>query len=234
MLDVNDIRVSYGKVPALQGVSLRLGKGEIVAVVGGNGNGKSTTLRAVAGLNPIGAGSIFYRGERLDTVPAHRRVQLGVVLVPEGRRLFPRLSVEQNLMLGAFTVTDDKQSEATLAFVFETFPILAERRKQLAGTLSGGEQQMLAMARGLMAEPDVLMLDEPSWGVAPKLVTRILDTIQLISSKGISILLVEQNIHRALEIADRGYVIQTGRIVMEGTGRDLIGNEKIKQAYLGM
>ncbi|MDR3438014.1 ABC transporter ATP-binding protein [Telmatospirillum sp.] len=234
MLELRDILVSYHKVPALHGVSLHLDEGEVVAVVGGNGNGKSTTLRAIAGLNPIDSGTILYKGERLDTVPAHQRVRRGIVLVPEGRRLFPRLSVEQNLMLGAFTVTDSRKTEETLAFVLDTFPILAERRRQTAGTLSGGEQQMLAMGRGLMSQPELLMLDEPSWGVAPKLVTRILDTIQLISSKGISILLVEQNVHRALEIADRGYVIQTGRIVMEGAGKDLIGDEKIKRAYLGL
>ncbi|MTJ81358.1 MAG: ABC transporter ATP-binding protein [Telmatospirillum sp.] len=234
MLEIRDIHVSYGRVPALHGVSLRLRSGEVVAVVGGNGNGKSTTLRAVAGLNPLDAGSILFKGERLDTKPAHRRVHDGIVLVPEGRRLFPRLSVEQNLLLGAFSVKDRHRTARTLETVFETFPILAERRRQSAGTLSGGEQQMLAIGRGLMAEPDLLMLDEPTWGVAPRLVTRILDTVREISRRGISILLVEQNLQRALDIADRGYVIQTGKIVMEGKSATLADDPGIRRAYLGL
>jgi branched-chain amino acid transport system ATP-binding protein len=234
VLEVDDIKVSYRRVPALRGVSLTLAKGEIVAVVGGNGNGKSTMLRAIAGLNPLDGGRILYKGQRFDTVAAHQRVRQGVVLVPEGRRLFPRLSVLQNLRLGAFVKSDAAAIEEALAFVFTIFPVLAERQRQQAGTLSGGEQQMLAMGRGLMSEPELLMLDEPSWGVAPKLVTRILDTIRTISGRGISILLVEQNVQRALEIAHRGYVIQTGRIVMEGPGRDLLADDRIKRAYLGM
>ncbi|SMH62189.1 ABC transporter ATP-binding protein [Azospirillum agricola] len=234
MLEVRNIQSSYRRVPAIRDVSLTLNKGEVVAIVGGNGNGKSTTLRAIAGLNALDGGSITLKGRNLASVPAHDRVRQGLVLVPEGRRLFPRLTVEQNLMLGGFTTTDAHKRQETLQFAYDTFTVLGERRRQQAGTLSGGEQQMLAMCRGLMSQPDLLMLDEPSWGVAPKLVTRIFETIQTIRARGITILLVEQNIHRALEIADRGYVIQTGRVVMEGTGHDLLGNDEIRQAYLGM
>ncbi|MFD1623457.1 ABC transporter ATP-binding protein [Azospirillum griseum] len=234
MLEVRNIQSSYRRVPAIRDVSLTLKQGEIVAIVGGNGNGKSTTLRAIAGLNALDGGSITLKGQNLSSVPAHDRVKRGLVLVPEGRRLFPRLTVEQNLMLGGFTTNDPHKRQETMQFAYDTFTVLGERRKQQAGTLSGGEQQMLAMCRGLMSQPDLLMLDEPSWGVAPKLVTRIFETIQQIRQRGISILLVEQNIHRALEIADRGYVIQTGRVVMEGSGADLLGNDEVRQAYLGM
>ncbi|PWC52690.1 ABC transporter ATP-binding protein [Azospirillum sp. TSO22-1] len=234
MLDVRNIQSSYRRVPAIRDVSLTLSKGEIVAIVGGNGNGKSTTLRTIAGLNVLDGGTIQLKGKALAGMPAHERVRLGLVLVPEGRRLFARLTVEQNLLLGAFIADDPVHRQEMLEFAYTTFPVLGERRKQQAGTLSGGEQQMLAMCRGLMSRPDLLMLDEPSWGVAPKLVTRIFETIQAIRERGISILLVEQNIHRALEIADRGYVIQTGRIVMQGTGKDLLGNDMVRQAYLGM
>ncbi|PKU23590.1 ABC transporter ATP-binding protein [Telmatospirillum siberiense] len=234
MLEVSNIRVSYRRVPALQGVSFSLKEGEVVSIVGGNGNGKSTTLRAIAGLNPLDEGTITFKGRDLAGMPAHERVRQGLVLVPEGRRLFPRLSVEQNLRLGAFT--RDKQADIRdgLDFAYQTFPVLSERRRQQAGTLSGGEQQMLAICRGLMSKPELLMLDEPSWGVAPKLVTRILETIRDIAKRGITILLVEQNVHRALEIADRAYVIQTGRIVMEGSGKELLANDQIRQAYLGI
>jgi len=234
MLEVRNIQSSYRRVPAIRDVSLTLNRGEIVAIVGGNGNGKSTTLRAIAGLNALDGGSITLKGKDLASVPAHDRVRRGLVLVPEGRRLFPRLTVEQNLMLGGFTTSDAQKRQETLQFAYDTFTVLGERRRQQAGTLSGGEQQMLAMCRGLMSQPDLLMLDEPSWGVAPKLVTRIFETIHTIRQRGITILLVEQNVHRALEIADRGYVIQTGRVVMEGSGKDLLGNDEIRQAYLGM
>jgi len=217
MLEVSNIRVSYRRVPALQDISLSLKQGEVVSIVGGNGNGKSTTLRAIAGLNALDGGTITFKGEDLASVPAHQRVRRGLVLVPEGRRLFPRLTVEQNLRLGAFTSTKSQDIRDGLEFAYQTFPVLFERRRQQAGTLSGGEQQMLAICRGL----------------APKLVTRILDTIRAVAQRGISILLVEQNVHRALEIADRAYVIQTGRIVMQGSGQDLLANDQVRQAYLG-
>jgi branched-chain amino acid transport system ATP-binding protein len=234
MLEVNGLCASYKGVPALHGVALSVAKGSITTILGGNGNGKSTTLRAIAGLNRADAGSIRFEGNDISRLPAHQRVGLGLSLVPEGRRLFVRLSVERNLELGAYTRRDPSELSASLAFAYDLFPVLKERREQLAGTLSGGEQQMLAICRGLMAKPKLLMLDEPSWGVAPKLVTRIFDTIRTIRDRGVSILLVEQNVQRALGIADHAYVIQTGRVVLEGKGAELLGNDEIKKAYLGL
>jgi branched-chain amino acid transport system ATP-binding protein len=233
MLAVEHIRASYKRVPALHDVSLLLKRGEIVAMVGGNGNGKSTTLRVIAGLNRLDAGRIVLGDRDIGSLAPHDRVRQGISLVPEGRRLFAQLSVTRNLELGAYTRSDSAEIEATLDQVFALFPILRERRRQLAGTMSGGEQQMLAIGRGLMACPQLLLLDEPSWGIAPKLVTKILDTILAINATGVSILLVEQNLHRALAIAHRGYVIQTGRTVLEGTGQDLLHSELVKEAYLG-
>jgi branched-chain amino acid transport system ATP-binding protein len=233
MLKVERIRVSYQRVPALHDVSLLLGRGEIVAIVGGNGNGKSTTLRAIAGLNRLDAGRIVLADRDIGTLAPHDRVRLGISLVPEGRRLFPRLTVVRNLELGAFTRADSAEIAASLDQVFALFPVLQERRRQLAGTMSGGEQQMLAIGRGLMARPQLLLLDEPSWGIAPKLVTKILDTIVAINATGVSILLVEQNLRRALAISHRAYVIQTGRMVLEGSGQELLESELVKQAYLG-
>ncbi len=233
MLAVEHIRVSYRRVPALHDVSLVLKRGEIVALVGGNGNGKSTTLRAIAGLNRLDAGRIIFSERDIGTLSPHGRVRRGISLVPEGRRLFPRLSVARNLELGAYTRSDAAEIDATLAQVFALFPILAQRRVQLAGTMSGGEQQMLAIGRGLMARPQLLLLDEPSWGIAPKLVTKILDTIVAINAAGVSVLLVEQNLQRALAIAHRAYVIQTGRIVLEGSGQELLHSDLVREAYLG-
>ena len=233
MLEVERIRVSYQRVSALHDVSLRLERGEIVAIVGGNGNGKSTTLRAIAGLNRLDAGRIALADRDIGTLAPHDRVRLGLSLVPEGRRLFPRLTVARNLELGAFTRSDSAEVASSLEQVFALFPVLQERRGQLAGTMSGGEQQMLAIGRGLMARPQLLLLDEPSWGIAPKLVTKILDTIVAINAAGVSILLVEQNLRRALAISHRAYVMQTGRMVLEGSGHDLLESELVKQAYLG-
>ncbi|HJV60561.1 MAG TPA: ABC transporter ATP-binding protein [Albitalea sp.] len=234
MLSVSGLRVSYGGVLAVSSVDLEVPAGKIVALVGGNGNGKSTTLRAIAGLNRADAGQIRFEDTVLRSLPAHDRVGLGLSLVPEGRRLFPRLSVQRNLELGAYTRRNKAEVAETLEQVFGWFPILRERRTQLAGTMSGGEQQMLAIGRGLMARPRLLMLDEPSWGIAPKFVTKVLDTIQHINEQGVAILLVEQNLHKALAIAHHGYVIQTGRIVMQGSGRELLADEGIKKAYLGL
>jgi branched-chain amino acid transport system ATP-binding protein len=234
MLNVTGLKVSYGGVLAVSKVDIEVNKGQIVALVGGNGNGKSTTLRAIAGLNQADQGDIVFEGASLKGKPAHDRVGLGLSLVPEGRRLFPRLSVQRNLELGAYTRRDRAEVAETMDQVFGWFPILKERRTQLAGTMSGGEQQMLAIGRGLMARPRLLMLDEPSWGIAPKFVTKVLDTIQHINEQGVSILLVEQNLHKALAIAHHGYVIQTGRIVMQGSGRELLESEDIKKAYLGL
>jgi branched-chain amino acid transport system ATP-binding protein len=234
VLQVRDLRVCYGRVPAVHDVSLRLGAGEILAVVGANGAGKSTLLRAIAGLSPVAAGSIELEGRPIQGLPAHQRVPLGLALVPEGRHLFPRLTVERNLELGAFTRRESAEVAASLEMVLETFPILRDRRTQLAGTLSGGEQQMLAIARGLMSKPRLLLLDEPSWGVAPIVVSRIFETIQAVNRTGVAILLVEQNVKRALSVAHRAAVIQTGRVVAEGTAAELLGSDLVRRAYLGM
>jgi branched-chain amino acid transport system ATP-binding protein len=234
MLEVSNLKVSYDGVPALSRVDLAVRAGSIVALVGGNGNGKSTTLRAIAGLNRADAGAIRFNGADIAAVPAHRRVGLGLSLVPEGRRIFARLSVQRNLELGAYTRSDRDEVAQSIEHMYTLFPILKQRRHQLAGTMSGGEQQMLAISRGLMAKPAMLLLDEPSWGIAPKFVTKVLDTIQLVNSQGVSILLVEQNLHKALAIAHYGYVIQTGRIVMEGRGDALLHDKDIRKAYLGL
>ena len=234
LLDVSRLRVSYSSVLALSDVSLQVPRGQIVALVGGNGNGKSTTLRAIAGLNAVDAGTIRFDGREVQAMPAHQRVPLGMSLVPEGRRLFPRLTVRRNLELGAFTRDQPAEVARSVDEMFELFPILKDRATQLAGTMSGGEQQMLAIARGLMAQPRLLMLDEPSWGIAPKFVTKVLDVIQRVNATGVTVLLVEQNLHKALSIAHHGYVIQTGRIVMQGSGRDLAANDDVKKAYLGL
>jgi branched-chain amino acid transport system ATP-binding protein len=233
ILEVSQLRVSYDGVLALSDVSLKVEPNRIVALVGGNGNGKSTTLRAIAGLNAVDAGAIHFMGQPIHTLPAHKRVPLGVSLVPEGRRLFPRLTVRRNLELGAFT-RDRDEVGASVDEMYGLFPILKERSSQLAGTMSGGEQQMLAIARGLMARPKLLMLDEPSWGIAPKFVTKVLDVIQRVNQTGVAVLLVEQNLHKALSIAHHGYVIQTGRIVMQGSGASLLNDEQVKKAYLGL
>lgn len=234
MLEIEHLKVCYGDVLAVSDVTLRVKPGKIVALVGGNGNGKSTTLRAVAGLNAAAAGRIKFNDQEIHRMPAHKRVPLGLSLVPEGRRLFPRLTVLRNLELGAFTREDRHEVAGGIEDMLTLFPILKERATQLAGTMSGGEQQMLAIARGLMARPKLLMLDEPSWGIAPKFVTKVLDVIQQVNATGVSILLVEQNLQKALHIAHYGYVIQTGRIVMEGAGQTLLHDEGIKKAYLGL
>ena len=234
MLEVSNIRVSYDGVLALSDVSLSVGSGRIVALVGGNGNGKSTTLRAIAGLNELDDGSIRFDGDPVHTLPAHKRVPLGISLVPEGRRLFPLLTVQRNLELGAYVRDSREEVTQSIGNMYDMFPILKERSQQLAGTMSGGEQQMLAIARGLMARPQLLMLDEPSWGIAPKFVTKVLDVIQRVNETGVSILLVEQNLHKALAIAHYGYVIQTGRIVKQGVAQALMHDDEVKRAYLGL
>ena len=234
MLQVRELRVCYGRVPAVQDVSLGVEAGRITAVVGANGAGKSTLLRAIAGLSRAERGSIELEGRPIDRLPPHRRVRLGISLVPEGRRLFPRLSVQRNLELGAFTRRERGEMAASLAFAFETFPVLAERRRQLAGTLSGGEQQMLAIARGLMSRPRLLLLDEPSWGVAPMLAARVFETVQAINRTGVTVLLVEQNVKRALSIAHRAAVVQTGRVAAAGPAEELLASDLVRKAYLGL
>ncbi len=234
MLQVRDLHVSYGRIRALHGVDFSLAEGRIVAIVGANGAGKSTLLRAIAGLNPVDGGEILLQGKAIPRLPAHRRVGLGLALVPEGRHVFARQTVERNLTLGAYTRRDRAEIAASIELVYRTFPVLAERREQRAGTLSGGEQQMLAIGRGLMSRPRLLLLDEPSWGIAPMLVNKIFETIQAIHRSGVSILLVEQNVRRALSIADHAYVLQTGRIVLSGTGPELLGSDLVKRAYLAL
>jgi branched-chain amino acid transport system ATP-binding protein len=232
-LDARNLHVYYGKIHALRGVSLKVGRDKIVTLIGANGAGKSTTLRAISGILSLAQGDVVFDGERVNEMPAHRVVGLGIVQVPEGRRIFGRLSVAENLKAGAFLRDDKEGIKQTEEQALVMFPRLRERYSQTAGTLSGGEQQMLAMARALMSKPKVLLMDEPSMGLAPILVEQIFDTIVEIRKQGVAVLLVEQNAFLALQIADYGYVIETGEIVLEGPGQDLLVNDKVKEAYLG-
>jgi branched-chain amino acid transport system ATP-binding protein len=234
MLQIDGIEAFYGRVRALAHVSLRVGAGEVVALIGSNGAGKTTTLRTISGLVHAATGRISFAGQDVTAVPAAKRVELGIGHVPEGRRLFPRMSVQDNLTLGAYTRNDPVEIEKDRQRVFELFPRLKERQTQVAGTLSGGEQQMLAIGRAMMTRPKVLMMDEPSLGLAPILVETIFRIIEEINQQGIPILLVEQNAHQALRVADRAYVLETGSIVKEGTGRELLESEDVAKAYLGM
>jgi branched-chain amino acid transport system ATP-binding protein len=233
LLDVRDLQVHYGKIHALRGVSLSLGRDQIVTLIGANGAGKSTTLRAISGILGMTDGDVVLDGESLKELPAHRIVAKGIVQVPEGRRIFSRLTVAENLRLGAFLRNDGRWIAEREARALDMFPALKERVTQVAGTLSGGEQQMLAIARGLMANPRVLLLDEPSMGLAPILVQKIFDTIVEIRKQGVPVLLVEQNAFLSLQIADYGYVIETGKIVLQGPGPELLANPQVKEAYLG-
>jgi branched-chain amino acid transport system ATP-binding protein len=234
MLKVGDLKVNYGNFEALRSVSLEVGEGEIVALLGANGAGKSTTINTISGLTELRGGELTFEGENLAALPAHQRVERGVVQVPEGRKLFPVMTVLDNLLVGSFTEKARKHRAERLDLVFGLFPKLAERKSQLAGTLSGGEQQMCAVARGLMAMPKILMLDEPSLGLAPIMVETIFEAIVEINKRGTSILLVEQNVLYALEIAHRGYVIETGETVLQGASRDLSANDELRKAYLGL
>ena len=232
MLKVNDINVYYGAIHAIKGVSFEVNDGEVVTLIGANGAGKSTILNTVCGLLHSRTGSVEFLGQDLAGIPAHKLVERGLAHVPEGRRIFQQMTVEENLEMGAYTQARSS-IDPNLERVYEQFPRLKERRKQVAGTLSGGEQQMLAMGRGLMSNPKLLMLDEPSMGLAPILVEQIFDIIQELHKAGTTILLVEQNAQMALSVADRGYVLETGKIVATGTGDDLLHNEAVKKAYLG-
>jgi len=234
MLDINDIHVYYGQFQALAGISLNVKEGEIVAILGSNGAGKTTTMNAVSGMNPLTSGTIRFCGEDISNWPVHKRVQAGIVQVPEGRKLFPYMTVTDNLLLGSYLPDARKVRARNLERCYDLFPKLAERGKQLAGSLSGGEQQMVAIARGLMQNPKLLMFDEPSLGLAPVVIDGILDTIQTINKEGITILLVEQNVMAALEIAHRGYVIETGHNVVAGSASELSANEEIRRAYMGV
>ena len=233
MLEVRNLEVYYGVIQALKGISFDVEQGEIVALIGANGAGKTTTLHTITGLLSAKAGTISYQGTDITRVPGYKLVKMGIAHVPEGRRVFSNLTVLQNLKMGAYTRSDKGEIEETLKLVYRRFPRLEERKNQPAGTLSGGEQQMLAMGRALMSHPQLLMLDEPSMGLAPLLVEQIFEIIQELHRAGTTILLVEQNAQMALSIADRAYVLETGRIVMEGTGAELLTNEKVRTAYLG-
>ncbi|HEX5878686.1 MAG TPA: ABC transporter ATP-binding protein [Actinomycetota bacterium] len=233
LLDVKDIHVFYGNIEAVKGLSFHVNKGEIVCLIGANGAGKTTTLRTVSGLLRPREGAIFYEGQRIDLVPAHEVVTLGVAQSPEGRRIFPRMSVRENLEMGAFVRRDAAGQREDMDRIMELFPILKERARQAAGTLSGGEQQMLAIGRALMARPRLLLLDEPSMGLAPLMVQTIFDTIRDINDQGVTVLLVEQNAAQALSLSHRGYVIETGRIVLEDEASALLENEQVRKAYLG-
>ena len=234
MFEVKEIDVFYGDAQALYGLSLQVREGEVVTLVGANGAGKTTTLRAISGLLPVARGEIAFEGRTLLGVPAHRRAELGIALVPEGRELWPQLTVRENLELGAYGKAARRHLSGSLERVYELFPVVKERSRQVAGSMSGGEQQMVAIARALMTRPRLLMLDEPSLGLAPVVVSQVFDTIRRLHAEGLTILLVEQNLKKALEMADRGYVVETGSISIEGTAADLLADPTIRSAYLGV
>lgn len=234
MLEVKNINVFYGLTQTLWNVSLRVNKGEIISIIGSNGAGKTTTLLTISGILRPKSGEIYFDGTKINTLESFKIVDLGIAQVPEGRRLFPYMTVLENLLIGAYTPRARKKIDDSLEFIFNLFPWFKERRNQLANTLSGGEQQMLAIGRGLMSAPSLLMLDEPSLGLAPYLVDAIFDVIKRIREEGITILLVEQNVRESLEISDRAYVLETGRIVLEGEGKELLRDKRIRKAYLGI
>ena len=233
MLEVKDIEVYYGMIQALKGISFEVNEGAVIALIGANGAGKTTTLHTITGLLSPKKGSVLFEGQDITKVPAHKIVSLGMAHVPEGRRVFAELSVYQNLKMGAYTRKDKDEIAKTLEMVYKRFPRLEERKNQLAGTLSGGEQQMLAMGRALMSHPKIIVMDEPSMGLSPILVNEIFDIIKEVSASGTTVLLVEQNAKKALSIADRAYVLETGKIVLEGDAKELMNDDSIKKAYLG-
>lgn len=233
MLEVRDLEVYYGMIQAIKGISFEVNEGEVIALIGANGAGKTTTLHTVTGLLHPKKGSITFEGKDITKVPAHKIVSLGMAHVPEGRRVFAQFTVLQNLKMGAYTRTDKDEIEEMLQKVYKRFPRLEERKNQMAGTLSGGEQQMLAMGRALMSRPRIILMDEPSMGLSPILVNEIFDIIQSVSASGTTVLLVEQNAKKALSIADRAYVLETGKIVLEGDAKTLMNDDSIKRAYLG-
>ncbi len=234
MLTLKNINAGYGKVPVLRDVSLEVGGNELVSVVGSNGAGKSTIVRTISGLVKPTSGEIWYEGDRIDNLHPPEIVRRGIAHVPENRMVFASMTVKDNLSLGAYTVKNQAARKESLEFVYSLFPRLEERQGQAAGTLSGGEQQMLAIGRGLMSKPKMLILDEPSLGIMPKLVTRIMQVAKDLRDKGLSILLVEQRVRQSLEISDRAYLLQTGRVIGEGTGKDLLESDLVRRAYLGL
>lgn len=233
MLEVKDIEVFYGVIQAIKGISFEVNEGEVIALIGANGAGKTTTLHTITGLLQPKKGSIMFEGKDITKIPAHKIVSLGMAHVPEGRRVFGELTVYENLKMGAYTRKDKAEIQETLEMVYKRFPRLEERKNQLAGTLSGGEQQMLAMGRALMSHPKIIVMDEPSMGLSPIFVNEIFQIIQDVSKSGTTVLLVEQNAKKALSIADRAYVLETGKIVLEGDAKELMNNDSIKKAYLG-
>ena len=233
MLEVKDLEVYYGMIQAIKGISFEVNQGEVIALIGANGAGKTTTLHTITGLLPAAKGSVMFNDKDITKIPAHKIVSMGMAHVPEGRRVFANLSVLQNLKMGAFTRKDKNEINDTLEMVFTRFPRLKERQKQVAGTLSGGEQQMLAMGRALMSKPNIILMDEPSMGLSPIFVNEIFDIIKSVKADGTTVLLVEQNAKKALAIADRAYVLETGKIVLTGKASELLNNENIKKAYLG-
>lgn len=233
MLKIENLEVSYGMIKAIKGISFEVNQGEIIALIGANGAGKTTILHTLTGLIQAKNGKIMFNGQNLLKIPAHKIVGMGIAHVPEGRRIFGELTVYENLMMGAFTRKDKNEIKASFDMVYTRFPRLKERRNQIAGTLSGGEQQMLAMGRALMSKPEIILLDEPSMGLSPLYVSEIFNIIEEINKSGTTVLLVEQNAKKALSIANRAYVLETGKMVLEGDAKDLMNNESIKKAYLG-
>lgn len=233
MLEVKDLQVYYGMIKVLKGISFEVNQGEVIALIGANGAGKTTTLHTLTGLVPSKGGSVMFEGVDITKAPAHKIVEMGIAHIPEGRRVFSQLSVYENLIMGAYTRKDKKEIAESLENVYKRFPRLEERKNQRAGTLSGGEQQMLAMGRALMSKPKMIVMDEPSMGLSPIFVNEIFDIIQKVSASGTTVLLVEQNAKKALSIADRAYVLETGNIVLSGDAKDLINDDSIKKAYLG-
>jgi branched-chain amino acid transport system ATP-binding protein len=231
LLDVQDINVHYGKIAALKGMSIQVDEGEIVSLIGANGAGKTTTLKTISGLRPLTSGRILFNGQDISKTPGHKRVLLGIGQSPEGRGVFPGMTVQENLLMGAYTRKDDLQAD--LDEVYGLFPRLAERRTQFGGTMSGGEQQMIAIGRALMTKPKVLLLDEPSMGLAPMLIAQIFDIIREINKRGTTVLLVEQNAQQALKLSDRAYVLETGQVVKSARGADLLDDPQVRAAYLG-
>ena len=234
MLEIENVSTAYGMIQILWDVSFKIKKKEIVSIIGPNGAGKTTLVKTIMGLLPAKSGTIRFKGENIENLPPYEIVKKGVSLIPEGREIFPRMTVKENLLLGAYTINDKQQVKESRERIYQIFSVLRKKEKALAQTLSGGEQQMLVIGRSLMSNPELLILDEPSLGLAPIIVAKVLDTLRQINEEGVAVLLVEQNIRDSLNIADRGYVLEEGKIIIEGEGRELLSNEHIKEVYLGI
>ena len=234
MIELRNIDAGYGQIQIVRDVSMNIDNNEIVALVGANGAGKSTIIKTISGMLPVSSGSIIFQGKRIENMPTHKIITNGIALVPEGRRLFPYMTVQENLELGAYVENNREKVQENMEWVFSLFPILQERRTQLAGTFSGGEQQMLTIGRALMSKPKFLMMDEPSLGLSPMIVDEVFKTVEVLQNERVTILLVEQNVRKSLEIVSRGYVLEHGRIVLSGEAKELLEDENVKKAYLGM